>query len=179
MADYKHIIPFIRKAEGGYVNDPLDAGGETNCGVTYNTWCSIFGNDSHNKFIAMADEDWSHIFKTLYWDKMLGDQIKSQRIADIIVDWVWGSGSHYAEADVQDILIHAFSQHLTEDGVFGAATINAINTVDEEALYKDIIAKRFWFFDQCVLSHPTNQRFIKGWQNRLNNLVQFENAGHI
>jgi lysozyme family protein len=173
MSDYKRMIPFIKKAEGGWVNDPDDSGGETNKGITYSTWKSMFG-DTHDRFMAMSDDDWGLIFKKLYWDVMLGDQIKSQRISDVIVDWVWGSGKHYSEADVQDILIHAFGQHLTEDGNFGTQTIASINSVDEETLYNDIVAKRFWFFDQCVVTKPTNAKFLQGWKNRLNNLIAFD-----
>jgi len=174
MADYKHIIPFIKKAEGGYVNDKDDAGGETNKGITWKTWLSVFADNTHDKFLAMSDEDWELIFKHNYWNKMCGDDIHSQRIADMIVDWVWGSGKHYPEADVQDILIHAFGQHIAEDGDFGQATINAINSVDEETLFNDIVAKRFWYFDQCVVAHPTNAKFLQGWKNRLNHLIQYK-----
>lgn len=179
MADYKNIIAFIKRAEGGYVNDPLDIGGETNKGVTYKTWISVFGNNAHEKFMIMNDEDWGVIFKKNYWNQMLGDQIHSQRIADIIVDWVWGSGKHYSEADVQDILIHAFDQHISEDGNFGPATINSINSVDEQKLWDEIIAKRLWFFNQCVISHPTNKKFLAGWKNRLNHLIEFEKSGKL
>ena len=175
MADYKNIIPFIKKAEGGWVNDPADAGGETNMGITYTVWQTFFG-DTHDRFMAMNDDDWGTIFKKGYWDLMLGDSINSQRIADVIVDWVWGSGKHYPEADVQDILIHAFSLNITEDGDFGPATIAAINSVDEPSLWDDLIAKRKWYFQQCVVLHPTNAKFLTGWDNRLNNLVAFDPA---
>ncbi len=179
MADFKHIIPFIKRAEGGYANDPLDNGGETNKGITYKVWCSVFGNNAHDRFITMSDEDWGAIFKKLFWDQTLGDQIKSQRIADILVDWIWGSGKHYPEADVQDILIHAFGQHITEDGNFGPATVATLNSVDEQTLWTDIVAKRFWFLDQCVVSHPTNARFLQGWKNRMNHLITFETTGQL
>src|ERR1035437_10952947 len=99
MANGLKIIPFIKIAEGGWVNDPNDAGGETNKGITYSVWIANFGN-THSRFMTMSDADWFLIFKKNYWDKILGDQIKSQRIADMIVDWVWGAGIHYPEADV-------------------------------------------------------------------------------
>ena len=178
MADYKHVIPFILSAEGGWVNDPNDAGGETNKGITYNVWKSVFG-DTHERFMAMSNEDWSVIFKKLFWDRILGDQIKSQRIADTIVDWVWGSGLHYPSADVQDILIHTFNQHIAEDGSFGPGTIASINAVDEQKEFDAIIAKRFWYLDQIVAAHPTNQKFLQGWKNRINHLIEFENSGKL
>jgi lysozyme family protein len=172
MANSKVLVPFIKAAEGGYVNDPDDAGGATNKGITYKEWVTIFG-DTQDRFMTMSDEDWGTIFKKEYWDKALADQIKSQRIANAIVDWVFNSGKYYPEADVQDILIHSFAQHIGEDGNFGPATIEAINNVDEETLYNDIISKRLWFFDQCVASHPTNAKFLQGWKNRITHLQEF------
>ncbi len=176
MADYKHIIPFIKNAEGGHVNDPADRGGDTNKGITYAVWCSVFGDSCYDLFVEMSDANWELIFKDLFWNAILGDKINSQRIADLIVDWVWGSGKHYPEADIQDILIHTFGAHISEDGNFGPATIASLNAVDEQMLYDDIIAKRFWYLDQIVIAHPTNQRFINGWKSRMNNLIAFENG---
>ena len=178
MADFKHIIPFIRRAEGGWVNNPNDTGGETMAGVTYSTWKTFFG-DTHERFIAMSDSDWGVIFKKGYWDLMLGDQIKSQRISDITVDWIWGSGKHYPEIDIQDIIVHTFNIHITEDGNFGPATIAAINATDEQKLWEAIVAKRFWYLDAIVAAHPTNGVFLKGWQNRMNHLITFETTGQL
>jgi lysozyme family protein len=175
MAKSEILAPFILAAEGGHCNVPGDAGGETNKGVTYSEWKTVFG-DTHDRFLIMSSEDWNTIFKKEYWDKALGDQINSQRIANTIVDWVFNSGKYYPEADVQDILIHTFGAHIGEDGNFGPATIAAINQADEQKLYEDIIAKRLWFFDQCVLSHPTNAKFLTGWQNRIKHLQEFNNT---
>lgn len=178
MANHTNIIPFIRRAEGGWVNDPDDAGGETNAGITYTVWQTFFG-DTHERFMAMNDEDWGVIFKKGYWDQILGDSISSQRNADIIVDWVWCSGKHYPEADIQDILIHSFGQHIAEDGDFGPATINALNISDESSEWNDIVAKRLWYVNQLCIITPTNTKFKEGWVNRINNLVTFENSGEL
>lgn len=174
MADHNHIVPFIRKAEGGWVNDPDDAGGETNAGITYKTWCSHFGA-THDRFLAMSDGDWAVCFKT-YWDSIFGDLIQSQRIADTLVDWVWGSGSHYPSIDLQDILIHGFGAHIAEDGAVGPATIASANAADEAQLYAAIISKRFEYLEDIVAAHPTNAKFLNGWKNRMNALVAFEEA---
>jgi lysozyme family protein len=186
MADSKHIVPFIKQAEGGLSKNPADtaskhpvpdgSGYHTNKGITWEVWSGTFGTDADSikRFYAMNDDDWNVIFKKFYWNQMLGDSIVSQRIADVIVDWVWGSGKHYPEADVQDILIHTFNEHITEDGNFGPATIKAINEVDEQKLWDAIVAKRFWFLDQIVSLHPTNKQFLQGWKNRMNHLIDFE-----
>ena len=34
MADFRKLKPILRKAEGGFVNDPIDNGGATMYGIT-------------------------------------------------------------------------------------------------------------------------------------------------
>lgn len=186
MANYKHIIPFIKKAEGGLSKDTNDSasanpvpdgsGYHTNKGITWITWSGVFGitPSSRQRFYTMTDDDWGLIFKPFYWDVILGDKINSQKVADCIVDWVWGSGKHYPELLVQEVLNHFFSQHIGEDGTFGNATVASINSVDENELYKDIIQKHSDFYNQLVIKNPKNSTFINGWKNRLANLTAFE-----
>lgn len=37
---------------------------------------------------------WEEIFKTMYWDKWKADIIRSQSVANMLVDWLLGSGVH-------------------------------------------------------------------------------------
>lgn len=189
MANSLHIIPFIKAVEGGLSktltdtasNFPLPDGSgyHTNKGVTWKTWCSIIGSnapDSIKRFYTMSDADWAACFQP-YWKMILGNSIKSQRIADVIVDWVWCSGKHYPEIHIQDILVHSFGEHVRIDGNFGPVTIAVINLADETKLYQAILNKRFWYMNQLVATHPTNAKFLKGWNNRMNNLIAFEAKG--
>jgi lysozyme family protein len=174
MADLKLIIPFIKKAEGGYVNDPLDKGGETMQGITYAVWCSVFGPNAHERFIKMAATDWEQLFKTLFWDKIQGDKINSQRIANTVVDWVWGSGLYYPKLNLQ-IILKNLGSNIKLDSIFGNGTLSALNSADEDAVYKALISKRFDFIDNIVAHNPSQVRFVQGWKNRLNALDKFNN----
>ena|ERR1035437_3466421 len=182
MADFTKVVPFILHWEGGYQNDKDDlSGSDTNKGITRAVWNSIYGTgDQSNKdFMAMPQDKWNHVFKSLYWDKIYGDQLVSQNVANLLVDFVWASGTHFPVLNVQDILIHAFGEHIAEDGSFGPGTLKAINEVDQNVLYKDIIAKRFWYIDQIILAHPTQIKWKNGWTNRINSLVNFNATGII
>jgi lysozyme family protein len=172
MANHLLLPPFILPAEGGYVNNPNDKGGMTNKGITWTVWVSVFG-DTHDRFMAMSSDDWSVIFKKLYWDKALADDIDSQRIANLIVDWLWGSGQYYPEKDTQEIVNTVLHGHIATDGVFGPATIAAINSANEEELYNDLIARRKDFIDNIVKTNPSQEEFHQGWINRLNKLVEY------
>lgn len=167
MATHTIIVPFIKKWEGQYVNDPLDRGGETMQGITYAVWCSVFGTNSHDRFMKMSESDWSDIYKKLYWDKILGDKINSQRIANTMADWVWGSGHVYPVKNLQ-IIVKA-----KQDGLLGNGTIAALNAFDEPTVYKQLIDARYKFLEKIVLKNPSQKRFIAGWNNRMNALVKF------
>lgn len=195
MADVSKIVPFILSAEGGYVNDSTDKGHETNKGVTWDVWVSYFGDTdaSHHRFLAMDSEDWMKIFKGEYWDKILGDQINSQKIANAIVDWVYNSGRYYPELDIQKLINFIFKKHLDTDGDFGKNTIDAINECDENTLYSDILDRRRQYYNDIISMEKANivklhgeqvyeeltkegktqAKFLKGWLNRIDNLEVF------
>jgi lysozyme family protein len=164
----------------GYVHNLSDRGGETNKGITWNVWVSYFGDTkaSHNRFLVMDQADWSQIFKTGYWDKCLAEQINDQRIANTIADWVWSSGQHFPELDTQKLINTIFNKHLAEDGVFGAATIEALNSVDADALYESLIERRKQYYHDIVSfaqakGDHSQDIFLNGWINRVNNLVTY------
>lgn len=180
MADYKKLVPFILQAEGGYVNNAADKGGETNKGITWDVWVSFFGDTktSHNRFIVMMADDWSQIFKSGYWDKCLADAITDQRIANAIADWVWCSGQHFPELDVQKLINTIFNKHLAEDGLFGPATIEALNESEADTFYESLIARRRQYCKDIVsFAHAkgddSQDVFLRGWLNRIDNLVSF------
>lgn len=99
MVDVKKLAPFILKWEGGFVNDPDDLGGATNMGVTmatYRVYCKRKGRPEPaiDDLKHLSNDEWIDILKSLYWDKWKADQIKSQSVANILVDWVWASGNY-------------------------------------------------------------------------------------
>lgn len=79
MADFTKAIQKIIASEGGYVNDPNDPGGETKFGISKRSYPN---EDIKNLTIERARE----IYKRDFWDKIGGDQIKDQAIADLLVD---------------------------------------------------------------------------------------------
>lgn len=166
MANAKKLIPFILKWEGGFVNDPDDLGGATNKGITIGT----FGEYRKRKGLPpptvqdiknLSDKDWYEIFKTMYWDRWKADEIKSQSVADILVDWVWASGVHGIKRP-QRIL------GVSPDGIVGSKTIAALNAADPKKLFDAIKADRAKFIDEICKARPKNEKYRRGWMNRIN-----------
>lgn len=170
MANVSKLLPFILSWEGGYVNDPVDKGGATNMGVTIATWRNVGydkdgdGDIDVDDLKLLSKEDvLNRVLKPHYWDKWKADQIKSQSVANILVDWVWGSGANGIKLP-QKLL------GLTVDGIVGPKTLAAVNASDSLVLFNTIKAEREAFLYRIVERDPTQKRFIKGWLNRLNAL---------
>lgn len=189
MAKVDVLLPFILKWEGGFVNDPADAGGATNKGVTLTTWRNIgYDKDGDGdidvqdlKLLSSADVR-DRVLKPHYWDRWKADLIQSQKVANILVDWVWGSGKH-------GIVIPQRLLGVVDDGIVGDKTLSAVNFADPDQLFDAIFQARVDFFNEITeasireyeekigrkakeaeLMKYTNKRFLKGWLNRLDDI---------
>lgn len=163
MANYKTLKPFILQYEGGFTNDPNDLGGATNKGVTLTTFRSHFGKDKTVEDLKkITDEQWDTIFLKGYWNKCKATDIKTQSVANMLVDWTYNAGIN-AIKRTQKLL------GLVNDGIVGAKTINAINTYpNQRELFEKIKAIRIDYYQRICVARPTNQKFLKGWTNRTN-----------
>lgn len=155
---------FLRAKKVGYANDPLDNGGATMVGVTigtYRSYCRYKGKKAPSvaDLKAIPYKEWRDILHTMFWSKWKADLIEDQKVANMVVDWVWTSGAGTIKR-VQALL------NVTQDGIVGPKTIAALNAA------KDISVKvyqaRKSFFEAIVKRNPSQKKWLKGWMNRLN-----------
>ena len=170
MADVRKLAPFILKWEGGFVNDPDDLGGATNMGVTIGTWKScVYDKDGDDDIdvddlhLLTREDIVNRVLKPHYWNRWKADEIKSQSVANILVDWVWASGAH-------GIKIPQRLLGVTVDGIVGSKTIAAVNAKNPRELFDMIKIARFDFIEDICLQRPTNNKFKRGWMNRINDI---------
>lgn len=101
MANFKESFDKIILAEGGYVNDPDDAGGETYLGISrvhnpYSIMWDIIDTIKAEKGLKNINsvlkqdkrliEEAERIYKSKYWDILYLDEVPSQRIAHQLFD---------------------------------------------------------------------------------------------
>ena len=133
-AKIEKLAPIIAKWEGGYVDDPMDKGGATNMGITINTW-RLLGYDKNNDGIIdktdmklLSKHDFKYVLRR-YWSKWQADKIQNQSIANILVDWYWGSGKWGIVIPQRDLLGFKGDDI---DGVVGNGTLTRLNTKIQE-----------------------------------------------
>lgn len=166
MANYKELVPFIRKWEGGFVNHKNDRGGATNKGITIGTFRSVFGQGKTIEDLKrLTEEQWMCIFKKLFWDKCKADLIQDQSIANMLVDWAWNSGAVTAIKHLQKLV------GVTADGIVGKQTLNAINSRDPKPLFLDFKESRVEFYYDIVGGNKSQYVFLNGWLNRVRHIV--------
>ena len=127
MANIDILAPFILSWEGKYANVPGDSGGPTNRGVTIHTW-RRYGYDKNeddviNEKDVMLITEYDAVYvimKPVFWDAWKADEIRDQSVANLLVDWLWNSGS-YGIRIPQSVL------GVKIDGVVGPKTIAAVN----------------------------------------------------
>lgn len=177
MANINILAPFILSFEGGYVNDPADPGGATNRGVTIATWKAVGYDKDGDGDIDVddlkkitAEDAVNRVMKPHYWDRWRADEIKSQSVANIVVDWVWASGK-YGITEVQKIL------GVTVDGVVGPKTLAALNGQEPRALFDRIKRARIRFIDDIIAKRPSSAKFRNGWLRRLD-YIRFGSLVH-
>jgi hypothetical protein len=197
MADFRVIIPHIKKAEGGMSRAKTDTASakpapykttaynsntrrtetasdwHTNKGITWETFSTngklgyVVNQANWEK---MPDAIWELIYKKIYWDMIGGDFIKSQAIANYLADWSWGAYYITAVKNAQQVLNRSFGYKLTEDGKIGPSTLAAINAVNPATFLELLRKEHLDFYAQVVKRNPSQAANIRGWTARVNDL---------
>lgn len=171
MADFNQFLPMLLRFEGGFVNDPADPGGATNKGITLQTLrdCGpqILGiAPTLDNLLALTDAQAGILYKRQYWDPLRGDDIASQGVADMLVDFYVNTGRN-AIVVLQQVLNPLVATPLAVDGVFGDGTFAALNGADPVVLYNRLRAARIAYYQRLVAARPALSRFLNGWLNRV------------
>ena len=162
MADFSAYAPKLLQHEGGFVWHPNDLGGPTCKGVTLTTYRQYYGQSKTVEQLKnIPYGHWKTIMKEGYWDKCKADEINSQSVAEIAVDWCVNSGSTGVKR-VQEIV------GTKADGVIGPKTLLAINSANPKELFGRIWKAREQFYLDIVKRKPSQSVFLNGWMNRLN-----------
>lgn len=173
MADFQRFFPTLLQHEGGFVDDPVDPGGATNKGVTFATFKECAQRllniaPTLASLKALTNEQAATIYKALYWDRIRGDDITLQPLAEIVFDFQVNAGATSAKLLQQVLNDLSTKPALSVDGVIGNGTLAALNLLDQRNVYMSFKKKRADYYRNLVVQRPALQKFLNGWLNRVN-----------
>jgi len=156
MADFNQAIDKTLAHEGGatFTNDANDHGGATKYGISQKAYPHV---DIQNLTEVQARE----IYQRDYWNRVHGDDIHSQAIAENIFDACVNMGVSGGSKLAQTSLGIE-----PADGIIGSQSLQVINAADEELfLAKFALAKMQRYADLCR-ADSSQKKYLLGWLNR-------------
>jgi lysozyme family protein len=161
---FDHALPFILRWEGGFVDDPDDRGGRTNKGVTqrvYQAWRATEGLPQQD-VRTITDPEVAQIYYQRYWLQTKCNELRPK--LDLAT---FDTAVNMGPGRAIKILQRAVG--CDDDGAFGKDTKAACDSCDVgEAMIKYCDIREGIY--RNLAQQPGQQKFLKGWMNRLNAL---------
>lgn len=162
--NFNLFLTEVLKHEGGFVNDPRDAGGATNKGVTIANFRRYVKADATiDDLKKLTNEQAGIIYRRFYWDAVLAAELPSG--LDIAMgDYAVNSGPGRPAKAIQKIV------GVKVDGRIGPETLKAIRARDAKDLIDALCDERLAFMKRAkntktgALLWPT---YGNGWQKRV------------
>lgn len=165
MTAFDTALAFTLPAEGGYVDNPADPGGATNCGITqttYDLWRKQHQLQPQAVKFLTASERIS-IYHWMYWEPGHCDDLPLH-LAVCHFDVCVNSGLK----EGMELLQRAVG--VTADGVYGPATKAAIAAADDRKAATAYVTARRTFYVDLVDEKPNLSQFLPGWLKRCDKL---------
>ena len=145
--NFDKMLKFVLLREGGYSNNPNDKGGETNKGITYQTYNSYRKSRglSPRSVKYITDEEVRDIYYNNYYKASGADKIQNPKLAAYVFDTAVNMGVSRAK------------EFLAKSG-------NDLNTYEQFRRNK---------YNQFVEYDSSQRCFLQGWNNRINSLREF------
>lgn len=150
--DWEKSIGFVLKREGGKVDNKMDRGGRTMCGITQNTF-----NDYRKSLklppkdvFEITDDEVKTIYKTRYWNVIDCDKLDG-KYACVLFDLCVNSGSNRAKK------YHSIAK----------------------GNVSKLIELRRAFYNKIVQNDASQKVFLNGWMNRIDELEKYVAAWNL
>jgi len=163
MADFAPAFEKMIHDEGGYqlTDIPGDRGGQTYAGIArkpnpdWAGWAFIDRKDFGSATPLVRE-----FYKTNFWDRVRGDEIKEQAIAETIFNFAVNTGIGVASKLAQVIV------GVAPDGSIGAKTIERLNICTPEKFVPTYALAKIQRYAAICNKDRSQSKFLLGWINR-------------
>ena len=162
MADFAPAFERMIVNEGGYklTNIDGDKGGQTYAGIARIKNPGWAGWEAIDRNETPASDLVRYFYRANFWDKISGDQIIPQAIAQNIFDFAVNAGPGVAVRLAQVVA------GVTSDGAVGPKTIAALNAIHPEFFASCYALAKITRYRDIVTKDRSQAKFLLGWINR-------------
>ena len=156
MADFNLAISKTLQHEGGdtFTDDMLDHGGATKFGISQKAYPEL---DIRN----LSEDQAKDIYRRDYWNRVKGDDIQSQVVAETIFDVCVNMGISGGSKLAQKTLAIK-----PADGIIGPQSLAVINAADEDLFIAKFALAKIERYTEICRADSSQQKFLLGWLNR-------------
>lgn len=156
MANFNDAIVKTLAKEGGakFTDIAGDRGGATKYGISQAAYPNV---DIRN----LTEQQARDIYKRDYWDRVRGDDLTSQLIAENLFDTAVNMGVRTASRLAQSMLNIS-----PADGIIGSASLGVINKQDEKDFIIHFTLVKIGYYANLCNKDRTQSKFLLGWVNR-------------
>lgn len=179
------LIDMILQHEGGFVNDPDDKGGFTYRGITrknfpnWEGWQIVDTNLPLKNGQIIKNEELEQYVREFYYDNfyhlMKIDEIDNMLISGHLLCHGVNAGIKNSVKILQKSINTICNDNISVDGIIGKITLNYANSNVQEEIANEMIVKRKEYYTNLAKRNPSQQKFLKGWINRVNNTTSICN----
>lgn len=178
MASFSIAYEVVRGHERGFQIYPQDRGNRnslgqlvgTNWGINAQVYETYLGRPpSEQDMRNMPRSTAEAIFKRLYWDRIYGDTIPDQELANIFFDGIVNHGQGVRL--MQEVL------GVAQDNRYGPVTHAALLAANPRTLHDAYKLRRRQYYHQLVAADSSQRIFLNGWLNRINSFQHTGTSG--
>lgn len=184
---FQECLRLTLNFEGGFSDDPKDAGGATNMGITEGTLNSAYkaGIVSHNNIKSLTTNEAAKIYEINYWNKCRCYDIP-EPLDYLVFDMAVNAGVGTSSKAFQNVLNRYSTSSISEDGAIGEKTIALLDELLDSAsdipsppyksdlLIRAMVDSLLQNFEKHYVSicegntqqQINNRSFLRGWMNR-------------
>lgn len=155
---FSSIVRWIFAHEGGYVNDPVDPGGETNYGISKRSYPN---EDIRGLTIDRA----AAIYYADWWKRYHIYRLESDRVAAKVLDACVNVGPRTGIKLLQ-MAIKRCGNAIQVDGHIGPETSKAANMCEAGRLAAELADLLAAYYIEKVKAHPERRKYLNGWLRR-------------
>jgi lysozyme family protein len=164
MADFNPAFEKMIHDEGGYqlTDIPGDRGGMTYAGIARNPnpqwagWALVDRKEMGGPLTSLVRE----FYRQNYWDRIRGDELNNQEIAETIFNFAVNTGTGVAVKLAQVIV------GVTPDGGIGPKTLERLNICTAEKFIPSYALAKVGRYAAICNKDRSQSKFLLGWINR-------------